>query len=223
MGKKKKSKKDPYSEVVCVIDRSGSMQVVRDDAIGGFNQFLEDQQKLKGKVNISVTLFNTEVDFPYRSVKASKVEPLDVTSYVPSGCTALLDAVGKTINELDARIGKLDKKDKPDSIVLCIITDGLENSSKEFKKSVIKDMVEKHEKEGWNIVFLGANMDAFSEAGQIGIGVRMSAGVAEGSVGMRSAFAAVSNLTGVAHAEGGNIGMSVSSYYNQAEKKVSKK
>lgn len=167
--KKKASKKKAtgtHTEIVCIVDKSGSMGSVVDDAIGGFNEFLKGQQKVKGKANISVILFDTSYRYLYEGVDIQKAQKFTNNNYVPSGMTALLDAVGRGISDLSQRIKGMDKK--PKNVIFCILTDGEENSSREHTKKTVADLIKKYQKKKWDFVFLGANIDSFAEAGKMG-------------------------------------------------------
>ena len=182
-------KKKERTELVCILDRSGSMSSIRNDAIGGFNTFLSEQKKEPGTTNLSLILFDNEYLKQIDNVDIQSVEPLTMKTYVPRGSTALLDAVGKTINEVDARILSLKKSEKPDNVIFCILTDGHENTSKEFKRSQIKKMIEdKQADESWVFIFLAANQDAFAEAGSLGISRHTTADFFADSDGTQNAF-----------------------------------
>lgn len=167
--------KHNYTEIVCIIDRSGSMGAIKDDAIGGFNNFLESQKKLPGEASISLILFDHEYLMPIQNADLMSVEPLTEKTYAPRGTTALLDAVGKTINNLWNRLANMTEQERPDRVIVCILTDGYENASHEFSRSKIKEMIEYHqEKYQWQFLFLAANQDAFAEGAKIGIPRRMA-------------------------------------------------
>jgi hypothetical protein len=156
------------TDLTVVIDRSGSMQSCKTDAEGGMNSFIKAQKELPGDCNFSLVQFDTEYEFLYRA------KPIrDVTlaySLVPRGHTALLDAVGRAIVETGERLKNMNEAERPGLVVFVIITDGQENASKEFKRSKIKEMIE-HQTNvyKWQFTFLGANQDAFAEAGAMGI------------------------------------------------------
>lgn len=181
------------TEIVCVIDKSGSMNVMKQDAIGGFNSFLEEQQKLPGEANLTVVMFDTSYEvWPTKPV--ADHEKLSEANYMPGGNTALLDAVGKAVNELNGRLLKMDDEERPDKAIFVIITDGQENSSREFRQDVIKKMIEDASADkGWEFLFLGANVDAFEEGGQLGIRSANIAAYSYSAQGMGSAFAGTSN------------------------------
>jgi uncharacterized protein YegL len=160
------------TEIVAVIDRSGSMDTVKEDAIGGFNTFLKKQQELPGECTFSMTLFNTEFDMPIRGTPIKQVLPLDDTKFIPSGMTALRDAVGKTIGEVEERYQKTHPDQRPEKILIAIITDGHENSSQEYTHDQIEKLItEKKETKYWEFVFLGSNINAKHEGGNLGVSV----------------------------------------------------
>ena len=156
------------TDITLVVDRSGSMSSIRSDAEGGVNEFIKSQAKLPGEATLSLIQFDTEYQFVHRGVPIDKVRPYKLK---PRGATALLDAVGRAINDAGARLARMNPDDRPGLVVFVIMTDGMENSSVEFTKSKIKDMIEHQEsKYNWQFVFLGADQDVFAEAESIGIG-----------------------------------------------------
>ena len=172
MNKQVKETKDLVTEIVCIIDKSGSMHTIKNDAIGGFNTFIEEQKKLEGKANASLILFNTEYSPVYYNKPLGDVDPLNEKTFQPSGGTALLDAIGRTLNELMTKEGT---EIAPDKYLVVILTDGEENSSREYTNEAIKKIIEDLRAKGnWEFVYLGANQDAFSVAGGMGISVSNS-------------------------------------------------
>ena len=155
------------TDITLVIDRSGSMQARREDAEGGVNAFIEKQAEEPGEAVLTLLQFDTEYELVHSGVPVQ-----DVPAYqlVPRGATALLDAVGRAINETEMRLSGMKKKHRHGLVVFVINTDGLENSSKEFTKAQIKEMIEHQQKQyKWHFTFLGANQDAFAEAGAMGM------------------------------------------------------
>ena len=138
-----------------LLDVSGSMGNVRDDVIGGFNTLVRDQVPLGG--TLSLTQFDHEINKTFENVPIGEVPLLTRATYMPRGSTALLDAIGATIKETN------------EPCTLIIQTDGYENASTKFTKAHIKDLIEQKQKEGWIFIYLGANQDAFAEAGALGI------------------------------------------------------
>ena len=162
-------KKD-LCELVVIIDESGSMQHITNDTIGGFNTFLETHQKLPGKALLTLVKFNTKYEVVHNGLDVRTVPQLNTTTYQAMGSTALLDAVGRSIDEVGKRYDALKKKDKPGKVIFLIITDGEENSSKEYKLEQIKEKTKlRQEKDKWEFVFMGANQDAWAAGGGMGI------------------------------------------------------
>jgi len=154
------------TEIVLVVDRSGSMQSCRDEAQGGINAFIEDQKKIKGKANFTLVQFDTQYDFIHEGVDMQEVPEFELH---PRGGTALLDAVGRAISETGERLSKMDEEDRPGLVVFVITTDGEENSSREYNAKQIKEMVtEQQNKYNWQFTFLGAGIDAFDVGGGMG-------------------------------------------------------
>ncbi|MDY0017646.1 MAG: vWA domain-containing protein [Candidatus Delongbacteria bacterium] len=191
-------KKD-HTQLICVLDRSGSMESVADDAIGGFNTFIEEQKKQPGTMSVTLVLFDHEYLVPFKNRDIVKVEPLNRKSYVPRGMTALLDAVGRTVNEAGSELSQMKEKDRPEKVIVCILTDGLENASKEFKIEQIKKLIE-HQKEkySWDFVFLAANQDAFEEGGSMGIDAAYTSNFVSDSKGTKDAFVFLNKAVTVA-------------------------
>lgn len=157
------------TEIIFVIDESGSMGSVRADVIGGFNTFLKDQKELPGEAILTLVKFDTNYKKLEEGTLLEQVKELDNERYSPGGMTALLDAVGKTINEVISRHATLPEEDKPSKVILAVFTDGEENSSEEFRN--LKDlakMVKEREDAGWEILFMGADIDAWGDGQRMG-------------------------------------------------------
>ena len=156
------------TEVIFVLDASGSMSRLTNDTVEGFNGFVE-KQKDDTKTTITTVLFNTNSWTLHDGIDVYEISPMTDKEYRAGGSTALLDAIGDTINKVQDRHDNMDK-DKPDNVLFVITTDGEENSSRRFNKSQIQKMI-KHQTNGhgWEFIFMGANMDAVQEANDIGI------------------------------------------------------
>ena len=159
------------TEIVFILDRSGSMSGLEADTIGGFNSMIEKQKKEEGEAYISTVLFDDRTEVLYDRVAVGKVEPMNDRQYYVRGCTALLDALGGAIHHI-ANIHKYAREeDRPEKTLFIITTDGMENASRIYTYDKVKKMVEEEkEKYGWEFLFLGANIDAIEVAGRFGIG-----------------------------------------------------
>ena len=165
------------TDITLVVDRSGSMASIRTDAEGGVNTFLTDQAEQPGEALVTLVQFDTQYEFVHKGVPVKQVPRYHL---VPRGSTALLDAVGRAINETGERLAKLPEADRPGLVIFVVMTDGQENSSQEFTKAQIKKMIEHQQSVyKWQYTFLGANQDSFAEAGSMGMA---ASGVANFSV-----------------------------------------
>ena len=165
---KNKNNKPKDVELVFILDRSGSMGGLESDTIGGYNSMLSKQKKEKtGKVSVTTVLFDDQYELLYNQVPIEKVSPMTEEEYYVRGSTALLDAIGKTVMQVKAN---QDKKEIKDKVLFVIITDGMENASREYRVEQIKKLIEERkEKNNWEFLFLGANIDAIGAAKDIGI------------------------------------------------------
>ena len=162
--------KKNLTEIVFILDRSGSMAGLEDDTIGGFNAMIEKQKREPGEAYVSTVLFDNECVVVHDRVDIQKIEPMTRKEYYVRGCTALLDAVGKAIHH----IGNVHKyarpEDRPEKTLFVITTDGMENASHQYSYDRVKMMIERNtDKYGWEFLFLGANIDAAKEATRFGI------------------------------------------------------
>ena len=158
------------TELVFILDRSGSMHGMESDTIGGFNAMIEKQKKLDGQAYVSTILFDTESIVLHDRVSLHKIEPMTERDYTPRGCTALLDAIGGAIHHI-ANVHKYARdEDVPEHTIFVIITDGKENASQRYTADRVKQMIEKEKtRYGWEFLFLGANIDAVETASHFGI------------------------------------------------------
>ncbi len=160
--------RDDLTDLTLVVDRSGSMQSIRDDAEGGINALIAEQAKVPGEALLTLVQFDTEYEFIHRGVAMREVPPYRL---VPRGGTALLDAVGRAINETGARLAAMPEAERPGLVIFVVSTDGQENSSREFTKAMIREMIERQQSVySWHFTFLGADADAFADARGMGIG-----------------------------------------------------
>ena len=158
------------TELVFVLDKSGSMSGMEKDTIGGFNAIIEKQKELEGKVFISTVLFSNFSEVLHDRKTLEEIAPLTEKDYQVGGCTALLDAIGGAIKHIGNIHKYARKEDVPTRTLFVITTDGMENASREYSSKQIKDMIRRQEeKYGWEFLFLAANIDAVETAGSIGI------------------------------------------------------
>lgn len=187
--------KPGLSEIVVVLDQSGSMQGIKSDVIGQFNGFLEEQRKVPGEARFSLVLFDSRYYTErYIGEDINKVEPLNDSTYRPGASTPLLDAIGKTIISVGQKLAATPEGERPSKVIFVIMTDGLENASREFtEKGKIKEMVEHQtQKYSWEFIFLGANMDAIAEGGSLGVAQSFS--YAANAQGVQQVYANVSRM-----------------------------
>lgn len=164
-------KKD-YTHITVILDRSGSMESIRDDTIGGFNAFLKKQNAEKGTATLTLVQFDSQDPYEliHRFRPIGDVPELTRETFVPRATTPLLDAIGRGINDLEMSLGEIKKAALPSKVVFVVVTDGRENASREFRKDQIEKMIrERTEKSDWQFVFLSADLDAIGDAMAVGI------------------------------------------------------
>jgi uncharacterized protein YegL len=182
-----------YSHIVVVLDRSGSMAKVSDDTIGGINSFLAEQRNVKGTATVSLATFADDYTLIHDFVPLEQVGDITSKTYRPAGFTALLDALGRTINNVGAKLAKMDEADRPSQVLFVIISDGEENRSKEFNRSQIFDMISHQRgKYNWNFVYIGCSQDQIQEATNLGIAPANAAMYSQTKGGTRRLFKSIS-------------------------------
>jgi uncharacterized protein YegL len=181
--------KDNLTEIVFILDRSGSMVDLTNDTIGGFNSFIENQKQEPGEAILTTILFDDQYDIFHNGIDIKSVKPLTTKEYFARGMTALLDAIGKTINTVGERLNKVKEEDRPSKVIFVITTDGQENASREFTQPKIKEMIEHQTNNyNWQFMFLGSNIDAISTAKSYGINVQFSSNYTSNAVGTQSLY-----------------------------------
>ena len=175
---------DKNVEIIVILDRSGSMSGMEGDVIGGYNTFIEKQKAEEGSATVTLVIFDNEYKEVYKDLDISEVPVLDSTTYFPRGVTAMYDAIGKAIST-----------NTSENAMVLIQTDGYENSSTEYDKTSVKALLDQKEKLGWDILFLGADIDTAAEGGKMGIMASKSMGYEKNSRGISDAFTNMSNVT----------------------------
>jgi len=190
---KKDRKAAETTLLVLVVDRSGSMESIREDMEGGIKTLLKEQAKEKGTCLVTLAQFDDNYEVVAQEVPAGKVAPYRL---VPRGSTALLDAIGRTISDVRSRIEATDAAERPDHVVFAVVTDGFENASREWSRLQVMDSVKARVGEGWNFTFLGANQDAIQEGGSMGVAAASSLNFDASEDGVRGAMSSVSASMG---------------------------
>ncbi len=197
---------DNLTELVFILDRSGSMAGLEGDTIGGFNAMVEKQKREKGEALLSAVLFSNDSAVLYDRADIKKVEPMTERQYFVGGCTALLDAIGGAVHHIGNVHKYAREEDRPAKTVFVIVTDGMENASRRYTYDEVRRMVERQrEKYGWEFLFLGANMDAISAARRFGIREDRAARYACDSEGTQLNYTVLSETIGCVR-EGKPIG-----------------
>lgn len=175
-------------DVVFLLDRSGSMANSVTDTIGGYNSYLKKQRENKNNTKITTVLFDNEYEVLHNRVDIKEVNDLTEKEYYVRGCTALLDAIGKTITNLD-------KKVKDNKVLFIITTDGLENASKKYTKEQIKELISGHS--NWEFLYIGANIDSYSEGASLGINKKNISNYRKDKKGTKALFNAIGKATDI--------------------------
>ena len=182
------------TELVFILDRSGSMGGLEEDTIGGFSSMIEKQKKQEGGCLVSTVLFDHEVSTLHDRVPLADIQPMTEDEYYVRGCTALIDAIGMTVHHIEEVHRYIRKEDVPAHTMFVITTDGMENASKEYSSDKVKKMIEKKKKEGWEFLFIGANIDAVSTAQHFGIGADRAVNYHADKKGTAVLYNCVSNV-----------------------------
>ncbi|HEY8804950.1 MAG TPA: vWA domain-containing protein [Clostridium sp.] len=187
--------KTNLTELVFILDKSGSMSGLESDTIGGYNALLKKQKEEPGEAIVSTVLFDDNVELLHDRVNVKGIRSITEKEYFVGGCTALLDAIGKTINKIGNVQRNANEQQRADKVMFVITTDGMENASNEYNYEKIKKMVERQkEKYGWEFIFIGANIDAISTAAKFGISADRAANYNADGEGTRLNYEAVSHV-----------------------------
>lgn len=182
-----------YTEIVYILDRSGSMGGLEADTIGGFNSMMEKQKKTGEKAVVSTVLFDDECEVLHDRISIDRVEKMTDEDYYVRGCTALLDAVGGAIHHIGNVHKYARSEDRPEKTIFVITTDGMENASSHYSYDKVQKMVKRQQKKyGWEFIFIGANIDAYAEAQRFGIRKDRAVNYVCDDIGTANVYAGVS-------------------------------
>ena len=189
--KQTKASSSISTELVFIIDRSGSMSGLESDTIGGVNAVLAENRTVEGEAFVTTLLFDHQIEYLHDHLDLREVSNLTRKDYYVRGCTALLDAVGDAITHLEKVHGYLPKQLRPQKVIVTIVTDGLENASRHYSYQQVKQLIEQKTEQGWEFIFLGANIDVAAEADKLGILQENAAPYLSDGVGTQVAYEAV--------------------------------
>ncbi len=161
--------KKNVTELVFILDKSGSMSGLEKDTIGGYNSMFEKQRKVEGECVVTTVLFDNNYELLHDRIDIRGIKPITENEYQVGGTTALLDAIGRTVQKIVSVQKNTAREFRAEKVMFVIITDGEENASREYSSETVKKLIEKQKKEGWEFIFLGANIDAVETASQFGI------------------------------------------------------
>ncbi|MBN2797916.1 MAG: VWA domain-containing protein [Deltaproteobacteria bacterium] len=183
------------THILFILDRSGSMESIRADTIGGFNAFLAGQRETAGRCTMTLVQFDHEYEERFCGLPIEQVRSLDTASFIPRGSTALLDAIGRALIQEGERLSATPEEQRPGLVICAILTDGEENASTEFSAAKIRQMLS-HQREvyGWQVIFLGANQDAFAVADSLGIQRTHASSFSADAIGVGTSFKSTSDL-----------------------------
>jgi hypothetical protein len=204
------------TEVIVVLDRSGSMASIAKDMCGGFDTFIAEQRQQPGELRVSLHQFDDVHETVYENRNVQEVGPLVLE---PRSMTALLDAVGRAITSTGQRFAAMPEHERPHKVIFMIITDGHENASREYTRDRIRGMIQHQEsKYGWTFVFLGANQNAFGEAQAMGVQAGNTMNFAANAVGTQEAYKSFSGkISSVRSRSAGHEQLTSGQFYNQTD------
>lgn len=184
------------THITVVLDRTGSMDAIRDDVIGGYNAFLAEQQKEAGQATLTLVQFDSQDPFEivYEAVPIQRAKPLSRATFVPRASTPLYDALGRALVSTEAHLERLPLAMRPKNVIVAVVTDGQENASREFTSTRVRQLLTAKEKEGWRILFLSADLAAFEDATSLGVADYSKIHFDATAEGTKAAFAAKSRV-----------------------------
>ncbi len=188
--------KNNITELVFILDRSGSMAGLESDTIGGFNSLIEKQKKEDGKCFVTTVLFDSNIEKLHDRISLDEIKPMTDKEYFVRGCTALIDAIGITVDRISDIHRYVRKEDVPEHTMFVIITDGMENASTRYCSEQVKRMISKKKELGWEFLFIGANIDAVETAGFYGIAPDRAVNYHADEMGTKIVYEAVTKAVG---------------------------
>ncbi len=184
--------KKNLTEIVFILDRSGSMQGLEKDTIGGFNAMLKQQKEVEGEALVSTVLFDHETLVLHDRIPIKEVADLTDKDYSVRGCTALIDAIGESVKHIQTIHKYIREEDVPEKTIFIITTDGMENASRKYTAEQVRNMIRQQEEKGWEFIFMGANIDAVQTAKHFGIQEAMAVNYVNDCAGVQANFAGAS-------------------------------
>lgn len=185
-----------HTEIICIIDKSGSMEPITAESIEGFNNFLNEQKNEEGTASVTLYLFNDNLNIVYENYSIESAPYLNLNYYSPTGGTALLDALGTVIDSTGVRLSNTPENLRPEKVLICILTDGKENQSRIYSRAeILKKITHQTVHYNWVFVFLGANQDSFAEAEKMGISREYTSGFSSSKTGTTAGFKKFSKMT----------------------------
>ena len=185
--------KQGQTELAFILDRSGSMSGLESDTIGGFNSLLDKQKRESGSCTVTTVLFDNAYELLHDRIPLNGVRNITNQDYFVRGSTALLDAIGRTVDKVVSAQRQTAESERAEKVLVVIITDGMENASREYRYERVREMIEQQQKEGWEFLFLGANIDAIKAASSFGIAADRAVNYRPDGVGTRLNYDVVSD------------------------------
>lgn len=198
----KKPIEESWTEIVCILDSSGSMRELEQETMDGFNTFVAEQREEPGRARLSLVLFNSQVELAWWDQDVREVDKLTHLLYQTGGSTALLDAVGQTLERTRQKIEEMHPDERPDNVVVLIMTDGYENASQTYGPKTVRRMVELRESEGWQFVFIGADINAEQIADKMGMRPGSASTVVRTAQGTKEGYERMSRAVSNARSTG---------------------
>lgn len=208
--------KKNYSKLVYIMDRSTSMGSLTEKSVEGFNSFVDEQKGIEGQADLTLVTFDSQYEVVFENVNIQDVKHITKNDIFARGMTKLLDGVGKTIDSVGSGLDSKSEDQHPEHVIFVIMTDGEENSSEEYSRERVKELIEQQQNQyNWTFLFMGANIDAFEEAGSLGISSHTTSNYVADTQGMARSYGATSSYVGKVRT--GSVNMSLSDEEKEAD------